>query len=115
MCLYSIFRNEELFRDFSIAKALRDQVQDLKLTCRYPEGLLLCGVRCKRLETGPFRGDKHFLYYDFFADGFVSSRDPLAQPDPKRRKQDCDKRAVELNRMLDDDKTVFGILEGNNQ
>ena len=64
---------------------------------------------------GGFRGDKHFPHHDRFADGFATARDAEAEPDAEGREEDGDERAVELDRVLDDDEAVFGVLEGGDE
>jgi hypothetical protein len=66
-----------------------------------------------------FRGNKHFPHHhrfpDRFPDCFAAARDAQAEPDAEGREQDGDQRAVELDRVLDNDETVFGVLEGGDQ
>ena len=38
-----------------------------------------------------------------------------AQPDPEGREEDRDQRAVQLVGVLDDDKAIFGVLEGGDE
>jgi hypothetical protein len=66
-------------------------------------------------EGGGLRGDKHFPHHDRFADGFAPARDAEAEPDAEGREEDGDKRAVELDGVLDDDEAVFGVLEGGDE
>ena len=55
----------------------------------------------KGSRAGGFRGDKHFLHHDRFADGFAAARDAEAEPDTEAREDDGDERAVELDGVLD--------------
>ena len=56
-------------------------------------------------------GGKHFPHHDRFADGFATARDAEAEPDAERRKEDSNEGTVQLERVLDDDETVLGVLE----
>jgi hypothetical protein len=44
-----------------------------------------------------------------------SARDTQAKPDAEGGKEDGDEGAVELDRVLDDDEAVFGVLEGGDE
>jgi hypothetical protein len=115
VCLDGVFGNEKLRGDLAIAEAAGDQGEDFELACRDAEGLLVNRIGSEGFEGGGFRGDKHFPHHDRFADGFATSRDAEAEPDPEAREEDGDERAVELDRVLDDDESVFGVLEGGDE
>jgi len=105
--------------DLAVAEAAGDQGENFELACSNAEGLLLGGIGSKGLEGGGFRGDKHFPHHDRFADrfpnGIAAARDAEAEPDAEGREEDGDERAVELDRVLDDDKAVFGVLEDGDE
>jgi hypothetical protein len=107
--LDGVFGNEELGGDFAIAEAAGDQGEDFELACRDAEGLLVGGVGSKGFDGRGSGRDKHLLHHDRFADRFATARDAEAEPDAEGRKEDGDERAVELDRMLDDYKAVFGV------
>jgi hypothetical protein len=111
VCLDRVFGNEKLRGDLAIAEAAGDQGENFELACRDAEGLLAGRIESEGFEGGGFRGDKHFLHHDRFADGFATARDAEAEPDAEGREEDGDERAVELNGVLDDDEAVFGVLE----
>ncbi len=117
MCLDGVFGDEELRGDLAIAKAAGDQSEDFEFACRDAEGLLAEGIGSEGGLPlgGGFRGDKHFLHHDRFADGFAAAGDAEAEPDTEGREEDGDERAVELDGVLDDDKAVFGVLEDGDE
>jgi hypothetical protein len=115
VCLDGVFGNEKLRGDLAIAEAARDQGEDFELACCDAEGLLVGRIGSEGFEGGGFRGDKHFLHHDRFADGFATARDAEAEPDAEGREEDGDERAIELDRVLDDDEAVFGVLEGGDE
>ena len=115
MCLDGVFGNEKLRGDLAIAEAAGDQGENFELACRDAEDLLLGRIGSEGFEGGGFRGDKHFPHHDRFADGFATARDTEAKPDAEGREEDSDERAVELDRVLDDDEAVFGVLEGGDE
>ena len=115
VCLDGIFGNEKLRGDFAIAEPAGDQGEDFELAGRNAKGLLLGRIRSEGFEGGGFRGDKHFLDYDRFADDFTTPRDAEAEPDAEGREEDGDESAVELDGVLDDDEAVLGVLEGGDE
>jgi hypothetical protein len=128
MCLDGVFGNEKLRGDLAIAEAAGDQGENFELACRDAEGLLLGrigseGGRIGNDRGGGFRRDKHFLhhnrfpncFHDCFADGFAPARNAEAEPDAEGREEDGDERTVKLDGVLDDDKAVFGVLEGGDE
>jgi hypothetical protein len=115
VCLDGVLGNEKLRGDLAIAEAAGDQGEDFELACRDAEGLLAGCIGSEGFEGGGFRGDKHFLHHDRFADGFATARDAEAEPDAEGREEDGDERAVELDGVLDDDEAVFGVLEGGDE
>ncbi len=115
MCLDSVFGNEKLRGDLAVAEAAGDQGENFELAGRDAKGLLLGRVGSEGSEGGDFRGDKHFLHHDRFADGFASARDAEAEPDAEAREKDGDESAVELDGVLDDDEAVFRVLEGGDE
>jgi len=115
MRLDRVFGNEKLCGDLAIAEAAGDQGENFELACRDAEGLLLGRIGSERLGAGSFCGDKHFPDHDCFADGFAAARDAEAEPDSESREEDGDERAVEFDRVFDDDEAVFGVLEGGDE
>jgi len=115
VCLDSVFGNEKVRGDLAIAEAAGDQGKDFELTCRDTQGLLLGRIGSEGFEGGGFRGNKHFLHHDRFADGFAAARDAEAEPDAEGREEEGDESAVELDGVLDDDEAVFGVLEGGDE
>ena len=126
--LDGVFGDEKLRGNLSIAQAAGDQGKYFKLAGRDAEGPLVgrIGSEGGRIRNdGPrgFRGDKHFLhhnrfpncFHDCLADGFAPARNAEAEPDAEGREEDGDERAVEFDRVLDDDETVFGVLEGGDE
>ena len=59
--------------------------------------------------------DQHFPHYDRFSAAFAAARDAQAEPDPERREEEGDERGVDLHGVLNDDKAVFSILEGDDE
>jgi hypothetical protein len=110
-----VFGNEKLRGDLAVAEAPADQGEDFELACRDAEGLLLSRIGSEGFEGAGFRGNKHFPYHDRFADGFATARDAQAEPDAEGGEEDGDKRAVELDGVLDDDEAVFGVLQGGDE
>jgi hypothetical protein len=115
VCLDRVFGNEKLRGDLAIAEAAGDQGENFELAGRDAEGLLVGRIGSEGFEGGGFRGDKHFPHHHRFADGFATARDAEAEPDAEGREEDGDERAVELDRVLDDDEAVFGVLEGGDE
>src|SRR5579863_9506630 len=120
VCLDGVFRNEKLRGDLAVAETAGDQGEDFELARGDAEGLLLGrigseGDRAGKQGRGGFRGDKHFLDHDGFADGFATARDPEAEPDAEGREKNGNERAVELDGVLDDDEAVFGVLESGDE
>jgi hypothetical protein len=115
VCLNSVFGDEKLRGDLSIAEAAGDQGEDFELAGGDAEGLLLGCVGSEGLEGAGFRRDKHFPHHNRFADRFATACDAEAEPDAKGREEDGDESAVELDGVLDDDEAVFGVLEGGDE
>ena len=122
VCLDGVFGNEKLRGDLAIAEAAGDQGEDFELACRDAQGLLLGLLvgRIVRERGGGLRGDKHFPHHDRFPNGFATAgfataRDPEAEPDAEGSEEDGDQRAVELDRVLDNDEAVFGVLQGGDE
>ena len=115
VCLDRVFGNEKLGGDLAIAAAAGDQVENFELAWRDPESLLLRRIGSEGFEGRGFRRDEHFLHHDRFADDFATARDTQPKPDAEGREHDGDERAVELDRVLDDDETVFGVLQGGDE
>jgi hypothetical protein len=120
VCLHGVFGNEKLRGDLTIAQAPGDEVEDFKLPCRDAERLLAGRIGSEGDWAGNeggrgFRGDKHFLHYDRFPDRFAPARDAPSQPDAEGREENGDERAVEFDRVLDDDEAVFGVLEDGDE
>ena len=115
VCLDGVLGNEKLRGDLAIAEAVGDQGENFELACRDAEGLLVGRIGCEGFEGRGFGGDKHFPHHDRFADGFATARDAQTQPDAEGREEDGNERAVELDRVFDDDEAVFGVLEGGDE
>ena len=119
MCLHGIFRNEKLRGDLAIAVAAGDQGENFELARRDAESLLAGRIGSEGDFLlgggGDFRGDKDFFDHDRFVDDFAAAGDAKAEPDAEGCKENGDECAVELDRLLDDDKTVFGVLEGGDE
>ena len=119
MGLDGVFGDEKLRGDLAIAEATGDQGENLELACRNAESLLASGIGSEGFEGADFRGGfsghNHFPDHDRFAGGFATARDAEAEPDAKGCEEDSDERAVELDRVLDDDEAVFGVLEGGDE
>src|SRR6202041_650128 len=113
------FGDEKLRGDLAIAEATGDQGENLELACRNAESLLASGIGSEGFEGADFRGGfsghNHFPDHDRFAGGFATARDAEAEPDAKGCEEDSDERAVELDRVLDDDEAVLGVLEGSDE
>jgi len=110
-----VFGNEKLRGDLAITEAAGDEGEDFEFACRDAEGLLLGCIGSEGSGGWGLRGDKHFPHHDRFADGFTTARDPEAEPDAEGREEDGDEGAVELDRVLDDDEAVFGVLESDDE
>ena len=119
VCFDGVFGDEKLRGDLAIAEAAGDEGEDFELAWCDTEGLLVDRVGSEGDLSlgrgGGLRGDKHFLHHDRFADGFTTARDAEAEPDAEGREEDGDECAVELDGVLDDDETVFGVLEGGDE
>jgi hypothetical protein len=111
--LDGVLGDEELSGDLTIAEATGNERQDLKLACRDADPLLLNRVGAKWRGGRP--GYRHLLHHDGFPDDFAPACHAQAQPDPEGGEEGGDERAIELDRVLDDDETVFSILERHNQ
>ena len=100
----------------AISRLLRSRATRLsfELAGRDAEGLL-AGPRWERRVCAGLPRDQHFLHHDRFSDGLAIARDPESEPDAEGREEDGDQRAVELDGVLDDDKAVFGVLEGGDK
>jgi len=119
MCLDRVFGDEKLRSDLAIAEPVGDKGEDFELACRDAEALLLGRIGSEGFAREGFRRNlrrnQHFPHHDGFADGFATARDAEAEPYAEGREEDGDERAVELDRVLDDDETVFGVLEGGDE
>ena len=113
--LDGVFGNEKLRSDLAIAEAAGDQGEDFELACRDAESLLVGRIGNEGSEGGGFRGNKYFLHHDRFANGFATTRDAAAEPNAEGSEEKGDERAVELDRVLDDDEAVFGVLEDGDE
>jgi hypothetical protein len=108
--LHRVLGDEELGGDLAIAEAAGDEVQDLELASGDTEALLPGGVWSKRRScfgAGAWNGDEDFSYHYSLA----SPRDAEAEPDAEGGEEDGDEGAIDLDRVLDDDESVFGVLE----
>ena len=115
VCLDGVFGNEELGGDLTIAEAAGDQGEDLELACGDAESLLLDRIGSEGFERASFHGDEHFFDYNCFADGFTPACDAEADPDAEGGKENGNEGAVDLDRVLDDDEAVLGVLEDGNE
>src|SRR4051812_47981766 len=103
-----VFRNEELTSDLAVAEPASDQSKDFELAGGDAEALLpghVWGERSNRLGHWNGCGDDDF----FDNDGLPPGRDAETQPDAEGGKEDCDQRAIQLDRVFDDDETVLGV------
>ncbi len=119
MCLDGIFGNEKLGGDLAIAEAAGDQGENFEFAGCDAGRLLLGRIGSEGYragnEGGGSCGNKHFPHHDRFPNSFATARDPEAEPDAEGREEDGDERAVEFDRMLDDDEAIFGVLEGGDE
>ena len=113
--LYGVLRNEKLRRDLAIAQAAGDQRKGFEFPCRDAEGLLLDRVGSEGFRGAVRHRDLHFPHHDRFVNGFALARDAQAEPNAKGREEDCDQRAVKLDRVFDDHEAVFRVLEGGDE
>ena len=111
VCLDSIFGNEKLRGDLAITESAGDQVQDFELACRDAEGLLASSIGNERFEGGCFDRNKHLLHNY----GFAIARKAESEPDSEAREKNGNERAVELDGVLDDHETIFGVLKDSNE
>ncbi len=112
--LDGIFGNEKLRGDIAIAEAAGDQGKNLELARRYATGLLVDRIGNERFDGRGPSPDERFSRRDF-AGGSAPARDSQPKPDAEGREEDGDQRAVEFYGVLDDDETVFGVLEGGDE
>src|SRR6202789_3022380 len=111
--LHGVLGDEELSCDLAIAEAAGDEGEDFELTVGDAEALLLSRVwteRRRRLGAAA-RGRAE----DFFRHRIPPARDAQAEPDAEGGEEDGHERAVELDRVLDDDETVFGVLKDGDE
>src|ERR1700679_2830672 len=111
--LHGVLGDEELSCDLAIAEAAGDEGEDFELTVGDAEALLLSRVWTeRRRRLGAAAGGR---VEDFFRHRLPSARDAQAEPDAEGGEEHGHERAVELDRVLDDDEAVFGVLEGGDE
>src|SRR5258707_8088071 len=99
MRLDRVLAHKKLPRDFAVAHPFRDQFKDLKLAPRDAQVLSFLVVRREGFRS-PDR--------DFLHNGPLPPSSQLAaKPDTKNRKRRRDQSAINLYRMLDDQKAIF--------
>ena len=103
-----VFGNEKLRGDLPIAHSAGDEGEDFEFARCDAKVLLLRCIGGKRFGGAGLRGNMHFFHYD----GFATTGDAETEPDAEGREENGDQRAVKLYGMFDDDKAVFGVLEG---
>ena len=107
--LYRVLGHEELSCDLAIAEAASNEGQDFKFADGYPKPLLL---GCIWSERRGWLGDEVCRAADSSQYSLLpSARDAQTEPDAKGGKEDGDEGAVQLDRVLDDDEAVFGVLQ----
>jgi hypothetical protein len=104
-----VLTDEEAVGDLAVAETLSDEAEDFELTRRNAEGVKLGLVE----GEGEWRigGDKDFAEDDFLA-GFGELD---TEPDAEGDEDDSDNGAIDLERMLDDEKLVFGPAEDGDE
>jgi hypothetical protein len=110
MGLYRVLGDEELSGDLAIAEAAGDEAEDFKLAGGNADALLLACVQGKSrswLRDRERSGDGHFSHHY----RLPSARDAEAEPDADGSEENGNECSVELERMLDYDESVFGVLE----
>jgi hypothetical protein len=112
--LDGVFGDKELGGDLPIAQAAGNQGESFELAGGDAKGLLLGDVGSEGFGSWGWYGDEHLLHYDRFPDGLATAGDAETEPDAKGGEENGDERAVELDRVLDDDEAIFGVLEGGN-
>jgi hypothetical protein len=108
-----VFGNEQLPGNLAITAAAGDQGENFELTYRDTEGLLVRSIGSER--SGSLRRDSHFPHHNRFADNFATPRDTQAEPYAEDREEDGYNRGIDLDRVLDDDEAVFGVLEDGDE
>src|SRR5580692_4918040 len=101
--LHCVLGDEELSCNLAIAEAAGDEAEALLLSRVWTE-------RQRRL--GAAAGGRA---EDFFRHCLPSARNAQAEPDAEGGEEDGHERAVELDRVLDDDETVFGVLKDGDE
>src|SRR6185503_7821398 len=107
VCLDGVLAHEQSFGDFTIAESRCDRFQDLELAWSDAKSFDLCVVpdewSCNR--------HGNFADNDFRA----RLREPEAQPDPERGKDERDQPSVDLERVLYDEKAVLDEFENDDE
>src|SRR5882762_2765351 len=99
MGLDRVLAHIKLPSDLAIAHASGDQFKDLKLPPRNTQILAFSLIRDEWFPSP----DRDFLHND----PLPRSSQLTAKPDTKNRKRRRDQSAVNLHRMLDDQKSIF--------
>src|SRR5688500_330193 len=106
MSLNSVFTDKQFLRDFTIAHSLSDQLEDFEFAFGDSEVFQPLFVQSER-----HRRRRHFLYND----NFLLTRQFQPQPDPDTGQQHRNYSAVDLDRVLHDEKTKLDQLEHDDQ
>src|SRR5690349_11737996 len=96
--LHGVLADEELFGDLAVAEPRGDESEDL----------MLARGDAQLFESGLVDDEGPGLAND---DHFPGSRHLEPKPDAERSEDQCHQSAVDLPRVLDDDKAVLGELE----
>src|SRR6185369_3315107 len=112
--LHCILTDEKPVSYLAVAETLRDQLKDLKLAFGDAELSLLFFIDGERLggdRHGHFPDDLDFLQqHDLFL-----AREFESEPHAESREQGSDERAVDLDRMLDDEKAKLDQAQDDDQ
>src|SRR5882757_11102664 len=99
MRLDRVLAHKKLSGDLPVTHALGDQFKDLKLAPRDAQVLSFLVVRRERFPSP----DRDFLHND----PLLPSSQLAAKPDTNNRKRRRDQSAINLYRMLDDQKAIL--------
>src|SRR6185369_9442710 len=112
--LHCILTDEKPVSYLAVAETLRDQLEDLELAFGDAELSLLFFIDGERVggdRYGHFPDDLDFLQqHDLFL-----AREFESEPDAEGREQRSDKRAVDLDRVLDNEEAKLDQSKDNDQ
>src|SRR5262245_13283720 len=102
-----VLADEELFRNLTVTHSLRNQLEDLELTFGNSQIANSFCIDYKRFcdRNGDFLKDYNFLF----------SSQLESKPDPNTRKQDGRQAAIDLDGVLDNDKSIFDVLQKSDE